>query len=300
MKRDRAIRIFYVVFLSVGSVIMMYPLLFAVLGAVCSPQEYLAMKTVLPIPKDFSLQRLSNFILMFKAEKTIWAITLAMLRFVWYSATGIFTSVVGGYIFAKLHFRGKSFCFAYLLISLMVPGVATISSSFVILGRFPLVGGNNILGQGGHGFIDNVAVLFVTGMLSAYNIFLVRQCIADIDDAYREAAEMDGAGFLRIVMQIYLPMIRPIVGLLVISTFIAMWNDYMFPLMYSQGNEYAQPIGYYITVLLKLHGLGSVNQLPNYPAIFAISMTSMIPPIVVFILLQDQFVAGLTMGGIKT
>lgn len=279
---------------------MIYPLIFAVVGAISSPAEYYQMGGILPYPKDFTISRLGNFILMFKAERTFYSIFLTLARFVWYSVIGIFTSFIAGYIFAKYNFRFKNACFYYLLVSLMVPGVATISSSFVILSRFPLVGGNNIFGQGGHGFIDTVGVLFVTGWVSAYNIFLVRQCVTDLDDAYREAAEIDGAGFLRTVWQVYMPMMKPIIGLLIISTFIGQWNDYMFPLMYSAGNEFAQPIGYYITVLLRLYGLGSVNQLPNYPAIFAISVTSLIPPVIVYILLQDYFVAGLTMGGVKT
>jgi ABC-type glycerol-3-phosphate transport system permease component len=129
---------------------------------------------------------------------------------------------------------------------------------------------------------------------------LFRQAIVDIPNDFEEAAEIDGASFPLIMTRVYLPMLYPVFGVVLIGMFIGMWNDYMFPMIYAGNNPDIAPIGLYITTLLNAFGLDSPYAPPNYPAIFGISLIFVLPPIIVFILIQDMFVSGMTMGGIKS
>jgi len=298
IKRRAAYAMIYTL-LIFGGTVMVYPFLFMVLGALTSYEEYHTLK-FLPIPKAFSWARLKNFVYFFQGDRTLPAVLIALARFVWYSAVIGLTSLLAGYVFAKLEFRGKKAVFISLMISLMIPAVAWTVPIYVMMARFPLAGGNNIIGQGGKGFIDGWPVLFILSCVSPYNFFLFRQSMVDIPNDFEEAAQIDGARFIQILAHVYAPMLYPVFGVVFIGMFIGQWNDFMFPMIYAGNNPKIAPIGLYITTLLNAFGLDSPYAPPNYPAIFGISLIFILPPILVFVLIQDMFVSGMTMGGIKS
>ena len=205
------------------------------------------------------------------------------------------------YGFAKVNFKFKKVAFYVIMSTMMIPGIALLIPQYLELMRFPLVGGNDILGHGGTGFRDNMAVLFITGWFSAYNIFLVRQSLQQIGNDYREAAEIDGAGFFRIIFSIYMPMLKPIVALMILQTFIGQWNDYLFPVLFLPSARDLWPIGV-LSVKIQSDYLytAGVGGLMNYPMVMAMGIFMMIPPVVVYITCQKYFVQGLTLGGIKS
>ena len=106
--------------------------------------------------------------------------------------TNIFLGALAGYSFAKLKFKGRKTMFSLLLSSMMIPGVITMIPQFLVLKNFPLVGGNNILGQGGQGFINNYAAIILPGAVGAYAVFFMKQFFETLPDDLAEAARMDG------------------------------------------------------------------------------------------------------------
>ena len=210
-------------------------------------------------------------------------------------------SVLGGYAFAKVNFRFKKVAFYIIMSTMMIPGIALLIPQYLELMRFPLVGGNDITGHGGVGFRDNMAVLFITGWISAYNIFLVQQSLRQIGDDYREAAEIDGAGFFRVIFSIYMPMLKPIVALMVLQTFIGQWNDYLFPVLFLSSARSLWPIGV-LSVKIQSDYLytAGTGGLMNYPMVMAMGVFMMIPPIAVYITCQRYFIQGITLGGVKS
>ena len=233
----------------------------------------------------------------FEFEGFVDSLLFTVVRTLYYCIIIIFTSMLLGYIFAKVDFIGKKIVFIYFMISMMVPAVATIIPTFVLYARFPLVGGNNILGLGGRGFINNWSVMFISGLFGIYNIFLVRQNILDIPDDYREAGEIDGANMFRIIFQIYMPMLKPILTVINIGLILGFWNDYFFSKLYAYG-DVIKPIGYYVTeVMASFQNVESIY--PNYPAVLGVAVVFMLPPILFYLGVQKNFVDGFSIGGIK-
>jgi multiple sugar transport system permease protein len=280
---------------------MIYPLAFAFLGSFLSLEEFYGV-TFLPIPTHLG-SFFKNIAVLFKRSEFINSIGITMLRVLWYSFIVGATSVFGGYVFAKVNFKGKKIAFYVLMSSMMVPGVALLIPQYMMLARFPLVGGNDIFGKGGFGFINNASVLFVTGCFSAYNIFLLRQGFSSLADDFKEAAEVDGASFFTVVFRIYLPMVKPMLAVIFISLFIGQWNDYFFPFIFVSGNPAALPVGVASVRIsddyLYASGISGAG-LVNYPVVMACAVVMMLPPMAVFITFQRYFIAGMTLGGVKS
>lgn len=146
---------------------------------------------------------------------------VTLLRIAWYILFTSVTSVLCGYIFSRLRFRGREFVFVYLLASLLVPAIVFQVPLYVMMARTPLVGGNDINGMGGSGFINEMPALLLGGLVSAYFIFLMRQSFLGIPPDYEEAARIDGAGTISVLWNVYLPMLVPVLIVIVIGTFVA-------------------------------------------------------------------------------
>lgn len=271
------------VILILGSIIMLYPFVFAVLGMFVSVEEFYEV-SFLPIPERI-VYAFDNFKRIFARDGLGRSVLLTVARFAWYAILLSFTSVLAGYAFAKVDFAGKKLAFYLLMSSMMIPGVAMLTPQYLMFARMSL--------------IDNPMVLFVTGCFSAYNIFLVRQTLAGLGNEYKEAAEIDGAGLLRIVFGIYMPMLKPVLAVVIIQTFIGQWNDYLFPQIFVSGAPQWHPIGVLSVKIQNDYIKPSGGGLVDYPMAMAMSVFMMIPPVVVYILFQKNFVEGLTAGGVK-
>ena len=291
--------VFSHIFLILGAVLMLYPLVFAFLGQFVSIEGFYEVG-ILPVPQGFKYF-FSNLGLILRRTEIYISILLTLARFVWYSFILIVTSVLAGYAFAKVKFKFKKAAFYIIMSSMMIPGIALLIPQYLELMRFPLVGGNDIFGKGGVGFRDNAALLFITGCFSAYNIFLVRQMLTQMGNEYKEAAEIDGAGFFRIIFSIYMPMLAPVIALMVVQTFIGQWNDYLFPMIFMSSKPDLWPIGVLAVKIQSdyLSPSGTGGGLMNYPIVMTMDVVMMIPPIVTYICCQKYFVQGLAVGGVK-
>lgn len=296
--RERINKTIWSVILGLCGLLLLYPFIYIILGALTTKEQFMN-SVLLPIPAPFEPKQLENFVLLFRAEGIWTSLILTVSKIGVGAVMCVLTSTIGGYVFSMLRFKGKHIVFMYFMLSMMIPGVATMVPSFIMMVRFPLVGGNNILGQGGYGFYNNAAIHFILGLVSAYNIFLVRQAMTGIGSEYKEAASIDGAGIFRIMFTIYLPLIFPIIAVMLIGLFIGVWNDYMFSLIYLPGAPSLHTIGTKVIDVIKIFNVSSLNPEPNYPVVFGISITSMLPPVLCYLFFQKLVVSGLTMGGVK-
>ncbi len=300
MRYSKGSVIFAYIVMILGGVIMLYPFLFQMFGALITANEYENL-VFLPLPQDLGAWRFKSMLYIFSRSNVWYSIGLTIAKVVWYVVITTFTNVVGGYIFQKTQFWGKTFIFYFFMASMMIPGIATVVPGFVWNVRFPLVGGNNIFGQGGTGFYQNIAMHFVQGLVGIGGIFLYMQGLKGLGNEYKEAAEIDGAGFFGTVFKVYFPMLLPLIGMNIINTFIGQWNDYSTCLFYLDQNEKAWTIGYTITQELNALGLQRKDGTPpEYPKIFGLSFMFLLPPIIIYIAFQDMFISGLTMGTIKS
>ena len=135
-------------------------------------------------------------------------------------ATNLFFGALAGYGFAKLKFQGRKVSFLILLSSMMIPAVATMIPQFLVLKFFPLVGGNNLFGQGGNGFINSYFAIIIPGAVGAFAVFFMKQFFETLPDELAEAARVDGCGEFKIFTKITVPMLRNTTRFLIITSLI--------------------------------------------------------------------------------
>lgn len=240
------------------------------------------------LPKSFSLtnyiQALGNgdWLIYFRNSLII---TVSAVAF-----SLIFNSIAG-YAFARLNFKGSKILFALLLIGLMMPAQVTILPTFLIMAKFPLMGGNNILGQGGTGMINTFVGLIIPLVSGSYGIFLCKQFYENFPKSLDEAAEIDGLGKWRIFFQIYLPNSKAILATLALMKGVAVWNDYLWPLVMTN-SESRKTVQLALT-MFKTETTIQWNQM------MAAAMLIVLPMIFLFLFTQKYFVQGIVTSGLK-
>jgi len=280
-------------------IILLYPVIYGFLGSISTTQEFMAA-IVLPIPKTHTWQNLvDNYKLVFLNAAIIRSLIITLLRILWGILVTAAVSVLMGYIFAKIKFPFKRTLFMILMSSMMIPAPAMLIPNYIWFTHFPLMGGNNIIGQGGRGFLDNPWSMVLTGWVGVGNIFLLRQSFATMGNEMKEAAQIDGAGFLRIVYRIHMPLVKPVLAVMFLGCFVGVWNEYLGNIIYMANAQQWWTIGNVFVQLISQFTSTAGTSIPNYPAAFAISFVSMVPPIIVYIFVQEQFAQGLAMGSIK-
>jgi multiple sugar transport system permease protein len=203
----------------------------------------------------------------------------------------LFYCALIAYTFAKRTFPLRDFLFYLTLATLMLPTEVLLIPQYIIWRYMPLLGGNDIVGQGGHGGIDSYWPLIVPHIGSAFTIFLLRQYMRSIPDSLIDAARIDGAGHFRIFWKIVLPLTRPALAALGIFVFQYFWEDLYGPLIYlSSRNLYTLPVG----LALFVQGNRTVWNL-----VMAGSVLATIPIILIFVVMQKHFVRGISISGMK-
>lgn len=279
-----------------GSIVFLYPIIYAVAVGFMDKYEFTSTPpTLLPIPSQFTIVNYKKLLGMGDSYMKYYFLN-SFVRAGWYVFIMVITSLVAGYVFARLKFWGREVIFFGLLISAMLPYVVTMAPTYIMMARFPLVGGNSIFGQGGTGFIDTYPVLLILGLVNVLGIFLMRMAMYSLPIDFEEAARIDGAGTLRIIFQIVAPIQKPILAYIAITTGIMLWNDWFTPFIYVNTNRYL-PLAAAISKLTALavgqHGL------PDWPRIITLGLGLTLPCLILFAYFQRYIVEGLASAAIK-
>ena len=186
---------------------------------------------------------------------------------------------MGGFAFAKYNFPGKGWLFAFLLGTMMIPGIVTLIPVFMVIVRI--------------GWVNTYQALIVPGLASAFGIFLMRQYMLSIPDELLDAARIDGASDMRLFFQIALPMSIPPLVTLAIFTFFANWNDLFWPIIIIRTKDlYTLPLA---ILLLRTRFPLHVD----YAVIFAASFLATVPTLLVFFVLQRYFQGDILGGALR-
>ncbi|GGK64320.1 sugar ABC transporter permease [Sphaerisporangium melleum] len=184
---------------------------------------------------------------------------------------------LAGYAFARIPFPGREAVFGLFIAMLMVP------SQLFLIGQYEIVRGL--------GMLDTLPALAIPGLFSAFGTFLMRQAFRTMPKDYEEAARLDGAGTFQVFWHVMLPMARPTLAALAVLTGLYSWNDLLWPLIVSpSGENRPLPVG-----LAGLQGQFGTD----YPTLMAGAFVCSIPLVVVFLVLQRQFFAGIASSGLK-
>jgi len=182
-----------------------------------------------------------------------------------------------GYAFAKLRFRGRDVTFRALMAGLAIPVQVAMLPLFLLVKAL--------------GLVNTYGGVIIPGLASIFGIFLVRQYALAIPDDLLDAARIDGAGEWRVFRSIALPAIRPVLATLALWTFLATWNDFMWPLIVlSDDRRYTLPVA--------LAGLVGEHA-QDVELMMAGAVVTVLPVLVLFLFLQRFFIEGLTEGAVK-
>lgn len=285
-------------FLAVGALIMVYPILFIVMVSFFTPTEFNTLGvSFFPIAQEPTLANIQQLFFVNTDRYTLIYYFNSLFRTAYGTFFACLTSLLAGYVFGRLRFKGKNVLFLILLATQMLPGIMSIMPTFLELYRFPFAGGNSVF-MGGHGLYNSygVYILLNGGAINIMGTFLVKQNIEAIPPSMEEAAKVDGAGTPRLIFFIVFPLVRAVLAYVAITQAIGIWNDWQTPFYYTTSREY-QTIA---SALSKLSSFaGQEGTQVNYPAMMTFSLMLTVPSAIIFLIFQKNIIEGLVSAGIK-
>ena len=184
---------------------------------------------------------------------------------------------MAAYVFARLQFPGRDAIFLAFLGTMMLPTQITLIPRFIIMKNL--------------GWIDTYQALIVPFLAWPLGTFLLRQSFLDIPTDMEDAARMDGCSRFRILFQIVLPLSKPALATVAVFSFMDHWNAFLWPLIVIQTRE---KLTLQVGLSMLRSELGT-----DWPVLMAASVLSALPTIIVYFFAQRQFVAGITLTGLK-
>lgn len=270
----------YIILIAVG-VVMVYPLLWMISATFKDNVEIFSGIGL--IPERPTLEGYRNAMKSYGGDINIWKSMLNTYSYV--IPKVIFTLIsatLTAYGFGRFQFKGRKFLFAVLMSTLFLPQVVLNVPQFVLFSKLNWVDSKFYLPL-------IVPTLFAT---DTYFVFMLIQFMRNIPKELEEAAQIDGCNAIRRLVYVVVPMLMP--ALVSCALFQFMWssNDFMGPLLYVK-----TPAHYPAAIFVKLSMDADTGF--SWNRVLATSLISIVPSLIVFFLAQDQFVEGISAGGVK-
>ena len=189
----------------------------------------------------------------------------------------LFFCSLAGYALAKYEFKGKKVLMGIQLVTVFIPGAVTLGPGYQLMYQL--------------GLVDTYAGMLIGAAGNVFGIFLFRQAIMGVPDELMNAARIDGSSEFGIYWNIIMPIVRPMTGAFCLLTFMGSWNSLLWPSMMLQSSaHHTLPIA-----LASLVGLYS----QKYGMMMAGTFVMVLPVVALFLVLQKEFISGLTSGAVK-
>ncbi len=262
--------------LALGSFAVFYPFLWLIFSSFKTGADIVRIPVTL-WPEQWTLSAYRMVMDPNRANlpRAYWNSTLVTVGTV---ITILFTSSLGGFVFARLQFPGRNILFYLILSTTMVPFLTLLIPLYIVMKQLRLL--NTLWG------------LWVPSIFSSFGIFLCRQFIYGIPGELYDAAKIDGSGDFGIFRNIILPLTRPVLSALAIFTFLGTFNAYLWPLVVLNDEDK-------LTLPLIISRMANRFGGTDYQAVMAGSVLVSIPPLVVFLIFQRNFVRGIALTGLK-
>jgi multiple sugar transport system permease protein len=259
--------------LVVGSLLMLLPFVWMVLSSFKTQYEILSQPpTFFPIewhPENYlTAWTIAPFGRFYSNSLIVATVT---------TLSALLFGTLAGFGFAKHRFWGDRFMFLCILTNMMIPIHVTLIPRLYIAKEM--------------GWVDNLLGLIMPELVTTFGAFLMTQFMQSIPDELIDAARIDGAGELRIYWQIVLPLVRPALAALAIFRFMWSWNDFLWPVIVIHSTENK-------TLPIAL-AFFEEDHRTNYNMLMAAATFIVLPVLLIFFAMQKQFVAGITMTGLK-
>lgn len=259
--------------LILGGIVTVFPFVWMVLSAFKTNAEIASLDQSL-WPKAWTFE---NFVNIQEKLSFFRLFFNSVLLSVSITALAVYTSLVGGFVFAKYRFKGRGALFAVILATMMITWAVVIIPRYTMFREA--------------GLTDSYASVIIPAAISAFGVFMMRQSMDGVPDAILEAARIDGASEVYILHRIVAPMSVNAISALAIFQFLWAWEDYLWPyLMITTQSKQVLAVG-----LTTFSGQYSTD----YGGLFAATTISILPVLIVYVLLQKRFVAGAASAAVK-
>jgi multiple sugar transport system permease protein len=270
-------KIIAIIIVGGGGLVMLLPFIFLISSSFKAANKIYVFPPQL-IPDPFRWQ---NYIEVFQNVPVLVYAKNTLIITVFATIGTVFSSILAGYAFGRLHFKGRDTVFALLLATLMLPYVVTMIPIYVMFSKL--------------GWVNTLLPLIVPSFFGeAFYIFLLRQFFRTIPMELEDAARIDGAGRPRILFQIMVPLARPAITVVTILTVLDNWNAFMQPLIFlTKRNVWTLALG-----LNSLQRFETGRDWTHYMMVLGVFMV--VPVVVLYFLAQREFIEGIVMTGMKT
>jgi multiple sugar transport system permease protein len=264
------------IILAIGGIVMIAPLLWTFSTSIKTREAVFALPPQwIPNPVVWE-----NYIRVWSAGPLASGIMNSIIVSVSVTVIGAITSSLAAFAFAKMRLPFKNLVFLCLLAAIMIPFPTIMIPQFKMFGDA--------------GLVDTLWPLILPGIFgNIVMVFFLKQYLDSIPDSMIEAAKIDGAGYLRIFFQMIFPVIRPAIAAQFILWFMAVWNDYLAPIIYLNSPE-KQTLQLVIATFNATYATQT-----DYPLIMAASFIALIPVLVVFLIFQRQIIESVALSGSK-
>ncbi|MCQ1946071.1 carbohydrate ABC transporter permease [Arthrobacter sp. zg-Y1171] len=259
--------------LGLGALVMAFPFVWQIIMSLSTNAE---VQSVTPVFWPAELQW-SNYAEVFERLPFLGQLQNSVVITVIRTLAQILFCTLAGYAFARMRFRGRSVLLALVLSILMVP------SQVYLLSQYQIVQGL--------GLLDSVGGLVLPGLFSAFGTYLMRTAFLSMPAELEEAARLDGANPFQIFWRVMLPLARPTMSVLAITTVLWSWNELLWPLVVTTFSD-RMPLSAGLATLIG-------DRTTDYPVVMAASLLAMAPVLLLFILLQRRVIDGLASSGLK-
>lgn len=276
-RKERTFQIVCIVILSLIAFCQIFPFYLKIVDSLHSPDLIPDSDKLYLLPEGLTFE---NYLTAMRVSGFWKALANTLFVTVMFTGISLFIAIIMGYVLAKLKFRGKKVVSMLLLSTMMVPGEVLMIPNYILVMKM--------------GLNYSIWGLILPGIVNVFGIFLVRQYMSNIPQSVLESADLDGAGELRKIFKIVVPMSKPVLITYVILTFVSTWNDYLWPMvMQASGSE---------VETLQLIMYKFYPSLGNYADGFVRSAGMIlitIPIIIMYIIFQRYFLEQNNIAGMK-
>ena len=274
-RRKKVSDIIAFILILIGAVVVMIPLYWMLRTSLMDNVEINAYPPSL-LPQNWLFSNYPEALTTFRFDKYL----LNTLTIVIPVIIGVVvTASLAAYAFARLEFPLKNLWFSLIISSMLMPFAVTLIPTFLAWSK---LGAYNT-------YYPLIIPAFLGG--GAFNIFLLRQFLLTIPKELDESATIDGAGYIKILNSILLPLIKPAIIVVVLFTFMNVWNDLMGPVVYlADPDKYTIAIG--LNTFRGVYGT-------DWKAVMAASCVPVLPAIILYLFGQKYFLEGIVLTGIK-
>ncbi|WP_460321614.1 carbohydrate ABC transporter permease [Paenibacillus sp. YSY-4.3] len=288
---DRLFDVVVYVLITLITIITLYPFL-NVLAISFNDSVDTVRGGITIYPRDFTLQ---NYKLIFSYDGLITGFKISVLRTVVGTIAGLISGSMIAFTLARTEFQGRKFISTFLAITMYVSG--GLIPGFVLIRNLDLV--------------NTFAVYILPGLVSAFNIFVIRSFIDGIPYALQESAKLDGANDFTIYYRVILPLCKPALATVALFLAVGQWNSWFDTYLFNGSNSKLTTLQYELMKVLQSTTVNANNvrgdnmnqlmaQISPDSVKMAITIVATIPILVVYPFLQKYFVKGMTLGAVKS